>query len=212
MTQKRQTTKKAPVTKKASTQKGGSAKKAPRLTWKFYVVTIGIFLVAVMSVIVIALFTAHTIATRMNQERLEHIKDIYTSLNIDDSYKLESSDVFGDKRVYTWDRGRTYSSTVRYLKGDTVSNTVAELDAKIKDAGFAYVGEPYPGSKSIQYHYKSKDGEYIRLTVESKVYTDAVMNNSAMNRVPPTQDIQSIDTNAGPALVTIKVNLDDNNE
>ena len=210
MTSKK-TTKKTPVTKKTTAKKKVAPKKAPRLTWRFYVVTIGIFLVAVMTVIVIAMFTQRVVMNNTNQARLDRIEGIYASLQLDDSYRVTNVDVFGDKRVYEWDKGRTYSSAIQYIHGESVSNTVAELDAKIKDADFTFVDEPYPGSSSTQYHYKSKDGEYIRLTVISKPYQDALQNASAMDR-EPSQAIYDMNKNAGPSAVTIKVNLDDNNE
>lgn len=210
MTSKQQT-KKTPVTKKTTAKKKAAPKKAPRQTWRFYVVTIGIFLVAVTTVIVIAMFTQRVVANQTNQARLDRIKGIYSSLNLDDSYRTTNVSIFGDKRVYEWDKDRTYSSAIEYTHGDTVSNTVADLDAKIKATGFTFVDEPYPGSGSTQYHYKSKDGEYIRLTVTSKPYQDALQNASAMDRAP-TKAVYDMDKNAGPSVVTIKVNLDDNNE
>lgn len=213
-TKKTNTTKKTPVTKK-STSKAKAVKKAPRLTWRFYAVTIGIFLVAVTTVVVVAYLAAGIVAKQNNQARLERINDIYASFNIGDEYKLEKMNVFGDKRPYDWGgdagKGRTYSSEIDYLRGDTVSNTVADLDAKIKAAGFTFVDEPYPGSGNVQYHYKSKDGEYVRLTVSSKQYNDALRNGIIMGR-DHEDAVRGMDKNAGPAEVILKVNLDDNNE
>lgn len=203
------TTKKKPTTKKTSTKSSKSSKGPRRLTWRFYVVTIGIFLVAVATVVVLAYLTAGIVAKQNNQARYDRISDIYTSLKIGEDYRVENVNVFGDKRVYDWDKSRTYSSAIEYTHGDTVSNTVAELDEKIKAAGFTFVDEPYPGSTGVQYHYKSKDGEYVRLTVESKPFWDAVINATVMNEKPSTA---AMDKNAGPAKVTVKVNLDDNNE
>src|SRR5690606_37872647 len=142
----------------ASSKKKG-AKKTPRLTWRIYVVTIGIFLVAVTSVVVIAFLAQRVVTTNTNQQRYDRISSIYDSLKIGDDYFVQSREVFGDKRIYEWDKGRTYSSKIEYIHGDTVSNTVADVDAKIKAAGFTFFDEPYPGSRfSTQYHYKSKDG------------------------------------------------------
>lgn len=208
----------AKTTKKTTTPKKVSASSrskkhiaSPAPTWRFFVVTIGIFLVAVSVVVVMGLLASHYITNQAKQARLERINNVYTSLNIDKTYQLDRSDVFGEKRVYEWDKNRTYSSAISYLHGDTVSNTVAELDAKIKAAGFMFIDEPYPGSTQTQYHYKSSDGEYIRLSVSSKQYNDALRNTSVMG-VEPSDAIYAMDKNAGPAAVTIKVNLDDNNE
>jgi len=205
-TKKTHPPKKAPVTVKSKKK----AKAAPQ-TWRFYVVSVGIFLVAVATVIVIGLLTSSYIVNNMQKARLDRINGIYTSLHIDDTYTLQKMNVFGDKRVYDWDKSRSYSSEVDYLHGDTVSNTVAQLDAKIKAAGFMFVDEPYPGSVQVQYHYKSADGEYIRLTVSSKPYDDAWQYAISMGK-EPSDSIFSMDKNAGPASVVIKVNLDDNNE
>lgn len=211
---KTSTAKKTTGTKKATSRAKG-VKKAPHLTWRFYAVTIGIFLVAVATVIVAAYLAASVVAKQTNQTRLDRINTIYASLELGDEYRVENANVFGDKRPYDWGgdagKGRTHSSAVTYIHGDTVSNTVAELDAKIKAAGFTFVDEPYPGSVFTQYHYKSADGEYIRLNVESKQYWDAVVNAAAMDE-EPSDEVYAMDKNAGPARVTIKVNLDDNNE
>jgi len=216
------TTKKTPITKKTPVKKNttvskakAAPKKAPRLTWRFYAVTIGIFLVAVTTVVVVAYLAAGVVAKQNNQARLDRINTIYASLNIGDEYTVTRSNVFGDKRPYEWGgdagKGRTYSSEIDYLRGDSVSNTVADLDGKIKAAGFTFVDEPYPGSTNVQYHYKSKDGEYIRLTVSSKQYNDAWRNASAMKQEVP-ESVYAMDKNAGPSEVVLKVNLDDNNE
>lgn len=199
-----------PTKKTTKTTKATKKAKARPLTWRFYVVTIGIFLVSVAAVVVLALFTAQAFIRHQEQARLDRINAIYASLNLDDTYVPVYTNVFGDKRVYEWDKDRSYSSVINYVKADTVSNTVAELDAKIKAAGFGFIDEPYPGTTSTQYHYKSPNGEYIRLTVASKPYWDATSNASIMNQ--SLDNFDSMDTNAGPAKVIIKVNLDDNNE
>ncbi len=210
---KTHTTKKVPVTKKSSA-KSKKVVKARPLTWRFYVVTIGIFLVSVTAVVVLAYMANNVFISQNNQARLNRIENIYASLDLDEKqYTHQNANVFGDKRVYEWDAGRTYSSQIDYRHADTVSNTVAELDAKIKAAGFEFIDEPYPGSVYVQYHYKSSKGEYIRLTVESKPYQDAWYNAASMNEkreVP--ESVYAMDKNAGPSNVTIKVNLDDNNE
>ena len=59
------------------------------------------------------------------------------------------------------------------------------------------------------YIYKSPRNEYLRVSVESKTRGDDFFNKSQMGL-----SINDITTspNAGPSNVTIKVNLDDNNE
>jgi hypothetical protein len=204
------TTKKKNSTKKTSTVKNAKATARP-WTARFFVVSIGIFAIAVASVIVISLFAANVITTQLTKARFDRINDIYASLELDDAYVPQDVSIFGDKRVYDWDKSRSYSSAVNYLHADTVSNTATSLDNKIKAAGFEFIDEPYPDSTEIQYHYKSEKGEYVRLTVMSKPYLDAILNTGLMADSIP-DSVFEMDKNAGPAKVVIKVNLDDNNE
>lgn len=213
MTKQTPTTPRKKTVAKKVTGKGKSVSKKPLpLTWRFYAVTIGIFLVAVATVVVIGYLANSVVGMKENKERLSRINDIYASLDVGDEYKMEKADIFGEKRIYEWDKSRSYSSVVTYVNADTVSNTVAELDGKIKAAGFTFINEPYPGSTSTQYHYKSTNGEYIRLTVASKPYEDAFFNAATLDRDAIPESVYAMDKNAGPASVTIKVNLDDNNE
>ncbi|MFZ1301034.1 MAG: hypothetical protein WAQ27_00410 [Candidatus Microsaccharimonas sp.] len=200
------------TTKKTHTTKKNTKAKARPLTWKFYTVSVGIFVISVSVVIVIALLASHYIATQQSKERLARIQDIYKSLDLGDNYLLQTSNVFGDKRVYGSDASRTQSSEADYVHAGTVIDTVADLDAKIKAAGFTFVEEPYAGSVFKQYHYKSDNGAYVRLTVSSKVYDDAVFNAAVIDKNSTENLIAKYDTNAGPSNVVIKVNLDDNNE
>jgi hypothetical protein len=211
-TKKTHTTKKVPVTKRPVAKKTVKKVKARPLTWRFYVVTIGIYIIAVTTVIVIGFLTAHMVAKNSSAQRLDRINQIYSSLNLSDQYAVQSTDVFGEKRTYSWDKDRTKASTVTYIRGDTVSNTVAELDAKIKAAGFTYVETDALTSKDAQYRYKSAEGEYVNVRVVSKPYRDALENASAMSMNPESQAIQNMDKNAGPSRVIIRVNLDDSNE
>lgn len=204
------TTKKKTSLKKSSISKNAKNSARP-WTWRFSFLTIGIYTIAVTSVIVAALFVSSAIMREYNQARLSRIDAVYSSLKLDDSYRVVGVNVFGDKRVYDNDKGRTFSSEIDYVHGDTVNNTVAKLDEKVKAAGFSFITEPYAGSTSTQYHYKSAEGEYLRLTVSSKPYDDATTSAYVMNK--DTNDIIStLDKNAGPSNVIIKVNLNDNNE
>lgn len=197
--------KRTAVTKRSVKRSAGPSSK------RVAALAVSIFLLAVTAVIVIAMLASNVVVAQQEKARLTRIQEIYNNLDLGESYKVTSVDVFGEKRLYDWDASRSYSSTVEYVHGDSVINTVAELDAKIKAAGFAFIDEPYPGTKQVQYHYKSSDGEYIRLSVASKPYWDAVLNASAMNQDLP-DSVRTMDTNAGPASITLKVNLDDNNE
>lgn len=160
-------------------------------------------------------FVGYGIQQFVVKPRLARINEIYRGLDLSDTkYVPVYTNISGEKRTYDWDGGRTHSSEVRYIHGADVKSTVDELDKKIKAIGFEYFDEPYAGSATIQYHYKSSEGEYIRLSVSSKLRDDAFQNFFLMNRNAkeyPAELLQS-DVNAGPSNVTIKVNLDDNNE
>ena len=171
-------------------------------------------IIAVLALVVLGWWGISSLQKASVQGRLDRIEAIYASLQLDENtYAITNYNVFGDKRPYDYDKSRSQSSAIDYVHGDTVSATVADLDEKIKAAGFEYFEEPYPGSAFTQYHYKSAKNEYIRLTVVSKPYWDAIRNDAILNKnlgelVTP----DTFDTNAAPSNVTIKVNLDDNNE
>jgi len=145
-----------------------------------------------------------TATDAVGKDRLSRINAIYDSLKLGSDFKLTESNVFGDKKIYEWDNGRTYSSVKNYEKCDDVNNTVNKLRSAIEAAGFKYFEEPYPGSSYTQLHFKSDKNEYIRMTVSSKVRDDAMMANS--------NNAYSMSPNNGPSNVILKVNLDDNNE
>ena len=174
-----------------------------------------VLFIAALSIVVLGSWAIRAVIDSNNQARLERIEAIYASLELDDDqYRMTSTNVFGEKRAYDWDAGRSYSSSVEYVHGDTVTNTVNALDEKIKAAGFTRIDEPYPGMLAEkQYHYKSENGAYIRLKVSSKMYEDAAFNASVMNEsIPAAVDQDPAELDKAPAVVTIKVNLDNNNE
>jgi len=182
-----------------------------RFIWSLIAILIGIG-----AAIVIGYLVINTVTAISNSARKERIATIYQSLKLDESYTPVKVDIFGEKRVYEWDKGRSYSSSIQYVHGDTTGNTVTELDRAIKNAGFEFIDEPYPGSFDTQYHYKSGSGEYIRLTVSNKASDDEFENNRLMGKSLDQMGDNfrelAKDKNKGPANVTIKVNLDDNNE
>lgn len=160
-------------------------------------------------VIVIALSANTILGAVMSATRLSQINAIYGSLKLGNEYSLVSESVFGDKRVYQYDKGRTQSSQKIYMRQADVDVTVAELRAKIDAAGFKYIGEPYPGSLQTQLHFESKDHHYIRLTVSS-YHRDSVARSGDMSLLEIYDKSHS--PKEAPSEVTIKVNLDDNNE
>jgi hypothetical protein len=179
----------------------------------FAFVAVGVLLLVFISGILG--YQIHSWQTRQSaapdKDRLGRITTIYKNLTLGSDYQLVHADVFGDKRVYEWDQGRTYSSAQTYTRGASVNVTVAELRQKIEAAGFTYFEEPYPGSANIELHFTSPKKEYIRLSVSSKPRDDALRNDAIMGNQLSTTAL-NLDPNAGPSTVTIKVNLDDNNE
>ncbi len=172
-----------------------------------------LFLILAIAAAAIYVFYGYAYRTLYVQPREARIQEIYSTLNLSDDYQLTKQEVSGQKRVYEWDKSRSYSSVKEYVYAGTVSDTYAALDRSIKDAGYTVIGDPYPGSVAKQTHYKSSRGEYIRLTVDSKPRNDAFFNFTRMNPGKDfPQSLFDLDPNAGPAEVTIKVNLDDNNE
>lgn len=211
------TTKKPQVTKKTSAKKAtvkkATAKKAKAapLTWRFYVVAIGIFVIAVSAFIVMALLTASTVQKNTSNERTARVQAIYSAINPGDGYQIVETRILGEKQVYKSDPGRTYPSIIEYVHADTVNNTASDLDAKIKAAGFTFMGQLHPEATFTEYVYKSVKGEYVFLVVSSKPYDDAVHNAAVMKRNISDAEF-AMDKNAGPSTVLIKVNLDGNSE
>lgn len=150
---------------------------------------------------------------RMNSDRLQRIENIYSSLQLDDSYRPVKQDVFGEKQSYEgdseWAKGRSRSSSVEYSHLDTPDNTRAELMKKIEAAGFKKIGGAYEGSIAPQDHFKNSQDEYIRLSVTNKLIQDEMIYGPGFTdlRNPARRD-----RSVAPSYITIKVNLDDNNE
>ena len=168
--------------------------------------TAAIIIALIIIVLILTVVCAFIVPKISSEIRRNRIVEIYNSLNIDNNKYIKMSEsIFGEKRLYEWDSGRSYSSSIRYVRGANVDVTVAELQKAITGAGYKYFEQPYPN----EYHYKSSKNEYIRLNVSSKLRDDAFFNNYHMGL---STDNINIDSNAGPSNVTIKVNLDDNNE
>lgn len=169
------------------------------------------FSIVVVAALLGLIFTLIIVPKINNDIRLHRIQAIYSSITLPANVYAETDHIFGDKRPYGYDQGRSSSSSMTFVVGKTVTETFNEIDASIKAAGYVPFEEAYPGSVSKEYHYKTLQGEYIRLNVTSKLRADAFQNSYWMHG-KLTDDIFTIDPNAGPARVTLKVNLDDNNE
>lgn len=166
---------------------------------------VGIVSLLVAAMIITGLMTGYMKYT--NSQRLDRIQSIYASLKLDDSYREARSDIFGDKRVYDWDKGRTWSSSIEYGKNSSRSETFNDLKKRITAAGFKQIPGPNYGEVARQDHYKSDKNEYIRVSVDTSAVYDGILYGTDWPS-PQTKDA----TENAPVYVTIKVNLDDNNE
>lgn len=169
---------------------------------------IGLVAVAALTVCVGFAYREHVRHERAASTRYSHILALYRSLHLTSDYVLTDQEIFGDKRVYDWDRSRTYASWRTYTRSADVPATLAELRAAIERAGFVYFDEPYPNSVFKELHFKNSQNEYLRLNIASQPYNDAWRAASRGGYQPSSLP----DPNHGPSEVTIKINLDDNNE
>lgn len=200
-------TKKTTGTKKTTAQKRRKVV-LHRRQWLF------VSLLVLILIGAIYVFTNYAYRTLYVQPREARINEIYSSLQLPGEYTPQRGEVFGDKRVYDWDNGRSESSWIEFIHADTVDVTMEELDRLAENAGLTFIDEPYPGAiGSKQYHYKTDKGEYVRISVNDKPRLDAYQNFTLMNPYEPIpEEVTALSGNDGPSIVTIKVNLDDNNE
>lgn len=197
---------------KKRTSSRSSRKKSTHVTFSIprllaYAATV--FIVFIL--LALSLYTISSLSTAYkNNQREAQIKDIYQSLALDDSYRPISTDVFGEKRVYDWDEGRTFSSRVSYGRNSTVEKTFSDLKTRIEAAGFEQIDDVY-GGVARQLHFKNNAGNYVRVSVEPKLWQDAIMYGKPdLDDVKPAELKEAMET--APVYVTVKVNLDDNNE
>lgn len=142
-----------------------------------------------------------------NNQRYHAITSIYQNLGLDESYRHAGFDVFGEKRTYAWDDARSQSSSMSYGRNADRSATFKDLQTKIEAAGFHKIDGPNYGELARQDHYKNDQGQFIRVSIETAAWHEAMLYGTAFPRP------QSAEANEqGPVYVTIKVNLDDNNE
>lgn len=172
------------------------------------IIGLSIVVVAVMLGLIFALIV---LPRTIDGIRLHRINEIYRSIELPATIYSETDSIFGDKRPYDYDQSRSASSSKTFVVAQSVTDTFDVIDKAIQAAGYVPFEEAYPGSVSKEFHYKTPDGAYVRLNVESKLRLDAFQNTYWMNG-KLTDEFFAIDPNAGPSLVTLKVNLDDNNE
>lgn len=164
-------------------------------------VFIGFVLVSLSALAIVSANRTYAIYKRETQ-----IADILNSLELDSSYIVAHADVFGDKRPYSWDSDRTMASSVSYGRNADRDATFADLNTRITSAGFTQIESPSYGSAARQDHYVSDAGEYIRVSIDtSEQYNSLIYGTDYPSA-------KSIAEGEGPVYVTIRVNLDDNNE
>ena len=112
------------------------------------------------------------IVENSHHRRHAQIVSIYRDLNLGENYRPISSNIFGDKRVYSWDKHRSYASVVTYGHNATVGDTVKELSEKAKKAGFTQQKIEYEGSSSPVYEFKNDKGNWLRIRAIPKADRD----------------------------------------
>lgn len=171
-----------------------------------------VFFVSIIIAVAIAatLVFVFIVPTVNNGIRQDRIITIFNSLKLDnDKYIVQSESIFGDKQVYEWDSSRSYSSSKQYIHYANADTTIAEIKKAVTNTNFVFYEEPYPDSATFMYIYKSPKNEYLRISVSSKAREDDFFNRYNMGL---STDAILTSPNDGPSRVTIKVNLDDNNE
>ena len=200
--------KKKPAPKKLSTKHKHISTNTTHILLKKGIVIYAALVFILFILVSVSWFTVHQfISYKTNQDRQSKILAIYDSLGLGDSYRTVKQDVFGDKRVYSWDKNRSYASSMEYGHNDTPQKTAADLKTKIEAAGFTPAGSAYENSVEPQYYYKNAEGNYIRVSVMSKYAQDTIIYGTLNNEDPLANH-----KDEAPTYVTIKVNLDDNNE
>lgn len=197
------------MTKKKSTKttKHISHNKTHILLRKGLVVYAMIVFIAFVMISLSALALVSAKHTYTVYERENRIAAIYNGLNLDDSYQVDYANVFGEKRAYPWDSSRTMASSVSYGRNAGRDATFADINTRIVNAGFEQIEGPNYGEVARQDHYTNEFGEFIRVSIETRAQRDA----SVYGTEAPSPDSIAADKN-GPVYVTIRVNLDDNNE
>lgn len=180
-----------------------------RITLKQILFAITIAIIVVGSIYVLTSFAAKLL---YEMPRAARVKEIYQSLNLSDAYVYKGGVIAGEQRVYNDDGTRSWSSYHEYIRGAPVTTTVDDVDQHIKAIGFSLQDIPYEDSIITERFYKNEKGEYIRLTAQSKPRLEYHTNATIMKLTPDQIAANEVDPNTGPTIVTIKVNLDNNNE
>jgi hypothetical protein len=169
-----------------------------------------------LSIVVVAallglIFALIVIPRTIDSARLHRINEIYSSIKMPAIVYNETDMIFGDRRISDLARNLTTPSYKTFVISDTVTGAFNTMNQAIIDTGAVAIKNSNPDSVAKQADYKTTKGEYIQLVVQSKLRLDAFQNAIWMND-KISSAFANIDPNSGPALVTLSVNLDDNNE
>lgn len=163
-----------------------------------------LIIVIVAAVLVVAL--AYAIPSIVHKNREAHVKSIVASLELDESYIKQKEFIYGDKRPNGLNGDKDKSSYVAYVRGANVDRTVDDLRQKIEAAGFKFERDKNPNGAIVHYQFRSESGEILYLSVSSKLRNDAIQNANLMGQNVDASN--SINTNAGPSEITIKIDID----
>ena len=163
---------------------------------------VGFILVSLSIFAVVETRTAY-----LEHQRETRIAEIYEDLELDDTYRVADVSIFGEKKKYSWDEERTHASVVSYGRDADRSETFDDIQRRLESAGFRQIESPDYGNVGRQDHYTNDAGEFVRVSVDTVAWHNAMLYGT---QIPNRSSDAANET--GPVYVTIKVNLDDNNE
>ncbi|MEO8691771.1 MAG: hypothetical protein ABI397_03230 [Candidatus Saccharimonas sp.] len=137
------------------------------------------------------------------ENRYDEMSKVYTDLNLDKSYLVDQTNISGSSYLKAVDGSKVYNSIVSFGHNDTVSATISDLTTRLEQAGFNPAGTRYEGTVASETNFKNNDGVVVTINVVTKSSHDM-----SIYGVPTLDEWQSLDKNAAPSYVTIKVSLE----
>jgi hypothetical protein len=172
-------------------------------------IAVGLALIVAGSIYV---FASYAVKLFYEAPRAARVHEVYESLKLPDDYIYQTGAIAGERRLYNQDGTRSWSSHQVYLRGASLGDTVSELNTHITEAGFKQIRQSEKTAAVAERNYVNDKQEYLRFKAESKLRLEYYQNAHLMGLDTATIEKNAIDPNTGPIRVTIKVNLDDNNE
>lgn len=137
------------------------------------------------------------------ENRYDEMSKVYTDLNLDKSYFVDQTNISGSNYLKAVDGSKVYSSSVSFGHNDTVSATISDLTSKLEQASFNPAGTRYEGTVASEINFKNDNGENVTINVVTKASHDM-----SIYGVPTLDEWQSLNKNAAPSYVTVKVSLE----